>query len=80
MVIYIHDGEPVVFKDLCLHRGAKLSGGIVDDNGAIQCPYHGWKFDSLGKCILIPSMNAKQKYQILVFGEVQSKNSLWSFG
>lgn len=61
LVIYIHEGEPVVFKDLCLHRGAKLSGGIVDDNGAIQCPYHGWKFDSLGNCILIPSMNAEQK-------------------
>ena len=39
--------------DKCSHRGAKLSGGIVIDDD-IECPYHGWIFDSQGKCKHIP--------------------------
>ena len=61
LVIYMHMNEPVVFKDLCIHRGAKLSGGVIDDSGSIQCPYHGWKFDREGNCISIPSMDASKK-------------------
>ena len=30
----------VAFKDLCIHRGAALSGGRITD-GRLTCPYHG---------------------------------------
>ena len=30
-------------SDICIHRGASLSQGIVN-NGCVQCPYHGWEY------------------------------------
>lgn len=44
-----------VFKDLCIHRGAALSGGTTRD-GTIVCPYHGWRYDRTGACVHIPSL------------------------
>ena len=44
----------VVSKDLCIHRGAPLSNGWVRDD-CIVCPYHGYRFDATGKCVLVPS-------------------------
>jgi phenylpropionate dioxygenase-like ring-hydroxylating dioxygenase large terminal subunit len=43
-----------VWDDLCIHRGAKLSGGKVA-NGCLQCPYHGWTYDETGACVRIPA-------------------------
>jgi phenylpropionate dioxygenase-like ring-hydroxylating dioxygenase large terminal subunit len=45
----------VVMKDLCIHRGAALSGGSIED-GTIRCPYHGWRYDAAGACVHIPSL------------------------
>jgi phenylpropionate dioxygenase-like ring-hydroxylating dioxygenase large terminal subunit len=45
-----------VFKDLCIHRGSALSLGRVE-NGTIECPYHGWRYDSTGKCVDIPALD-----------------------
>ncbi|HVU24134.1 MAG TPA: Rieske (2Fe-2S) protein [Opitutus sp.] len=39
----------------CPHKGARLSGGCVRD-GEPMCAYHGWRFDSIGACQLIPSL------------------------
>lgn len=37
----------------CCHRGASLEYGRIEDNG-LRCCYHGWLFDSEGKCIEQP--------------------------
>jgi phenylpropionate dioxygenase-like ring-hydroxylating dioxygenase large terminal subunit len=42
------------WQDLCLHRGARLSGGRVQDECLI-CPYHGWNYDASGQCVRIPA-------------------------
>jgi len=39
--------------DECPHRAGRLSQGWIEE-GALVCPYHGWKFDSTGACIDIP--------------------------
>ena len=47
------NGKPHAMEDLCIHRGTALSlGKVVDD--CIECPYHGWRYNSEGKCLLIP--------------------------
>lgn len=46
---------PAAFKDLCIHRGAALSGGSIKD-GRLTCPYHGWAYDRSGACVHIPSL------------------------
>jgi phenylpropionate dioxygenase-like ring-hydroxylating dioxygenase large terminal subunit len=42
------------WKDLCVHRGSRLSGGRVQQDCLI-CPYHGWNYDSSGQCVRIPA-------------------------
>ena len=42
------------FRDLCLHRGTALSLGRVEDD-TLVCPYHGWRYDGSGQCVLIPA-------------------------
>lgn len=40
--------------DKCPHRGVQLSlGEVVDDH--LQCPFHGFEYDSSGKCVLVPA-------------------------
>ena len=61
LIVAYRDSENIiVFKDLCIHRGAALSGGTVQD-GCITCPYHGWTFNQEGSCVKIPSLPEKSK-------------------
>ena len=41
--------------DVCAHRGTSLAGGAVKDD-LIQCPYHGWLYDSTGQCQHMPTL------------------------
>lgn len=55
LVLWSADGEVHAARDLCIHRGSRLSLGWVDPRGCIVCPYHGWRYDGAGACVLIPS-------------------------
>jgi phenylpropionate dioxygenase-like ring-hydroxylating dioxygenase large terminal subunit len=46
-------GRAVAMSDRCPHRAARLSRGAVRD-GCIQCPYHGFRWNPAGKCVLMP--------------------------
>jgi phenylpropionate dioxygenase-like ring-hydroxylating dioxygenase large terminal subunit len=48
------DGEVHVWDDLCVHRGARLSKGFIQDNKVV-CPYHGWNYDGSAQCVLMPA-------------------------
>lgn len=45
--------------DKCCHRGVSLSIGKIV-NKHVECPFHGFQYDSLGKVTVIPG-NGKQK-------------------
>lgn len=46
-------GDPVGLEDICCHRLAPLSSGqLIGDT--IECPYHGLRFDTEGKCTHVP--------------------------
>ncbi len=48
----------------CSHRGTSLYYGFVEDDG-IRCAYHGWKYDTEGKCIEQPfEKNPEFKHKI----------------
>jgi phenylpropionate dioxygenase-like ring-hydroxylating dioxygenase large terminal subunit len=53
LVVFQGSDGPAVFMDRCPHRGTALSGGRVRE-GAIECPYHGWRFGSDGACRAVP--------------------------
>jgi phenylpropionate dioxygenase-like ring-hydroxylating dioxygenase large terminal subunit len=48
-------GRVNALLDDCPHRHAKLSLGKVI-NGNIQCPYHGFEFDGLGRTVKVPAL------------------------
>jgi nitrite reductase/ring-hydroxylating ferredoxin subunit len=69
-------GEVHALSNVCLHRGAPLSGG-ESAAGVITCPLHFWQFDLKdGHCIQVPSMVLKN-YPVkveegVVFVELES--------
>lgn len=55
IVAFRTDEGVSAFKDLCIHRGTRLSLGSVTD-GRLACAYHGWEYDRTGACVKIPSL------------------------
>ena len=47
------EGELGLIGRHCLHRGADLCYGRLEDNG-LRCPFHGWHFDRTGQCVEQP--------------------------
>ena len=48
-------GEAAALNDLCIHRGTPLSLGWVDGEQLV-CAYHGWTYETDGRCVRIPSI------------------------
>jgi phenylpropionate dioxygenase-like ring-hydroxylating dioxygenase large terminal subunit len=43
-----------VLVDQCPHRLVPLSEGRINEQGQLECPYHGWSFSGDGQCQSIP--------------------------
>lgn len=54
LVIWRDKGTVLAWRDLCVHRGTRLSLGSVEDSRLV-CPYHGWNYDAEGQCVRIPA-------------------------
>jgi phenylpropionate dioxygenase-like ring-hydroxylating dioxygenase large terminal subunit len=54
LVLWRASGTLHAWRDLCLHRGTRLSLGKVE-NQALICPYHGWTYNQEGRCIRFPA-------------------------
>ncbi len=63
-------GGVVCQRDQCVHRGVALSEGRLVD-GEIECPFHGFRYDSSGRCTRIPANS--------VFAEVPDRFRLFSY-
>ncbi len=50
-----------VFDDRCPHRLVPLSEGRVNEQGHLECPYHGWAFAGDGQCVNLPQADANCK-------------------
>ncbi len=56
-------GRAFALRDICPHRGIPLSYGRL--RGAeVTCCYHGWRFDTAGRCTHIPSLIEGQKFEV----------------
>ena len=54
IVLWRNQNQLMAWQDLCLHRGTRLSLGKVQ-NDTLVCPYHGWTYNSAGRCIRMPA-------------------------
>ena len=57
------DGRPFALRDLCPHRGMPLSAGHFD-GAEIECCYHGWRFNTEGRCTAIPSLVPADRIEV----------------
>jgi phenylpropionate dioxygenase-like ring-hydroxylating dioxygenase large terminal subunit len=55
-------GQVGVIDHRCPHRCASLFLGR-NEQGGIRCIYHGWKFDTAGRCIDMPSLSEDQDFR-----------------
>ncbi len=49
------DGDIAAFDDRCSHKRFPLSKGRLMPDGTLECAYHGLRYDTSGKCVMIPS-------------------------
>jgi len=54
-------GAAFALRDLCPHRGMPLSAGSFDGH-QVECCYHGWRFDTSGRCTAIPALTPGQTF------------------
>jgi phenylpropionate dioxygenase-like ring-hydroxylating dioxygenase large terminal subunit len=75
------EGKPLALKDLCIHRGTRLSLGEITPEGNIRCPYHGWEYDERGTCVRIPSLpegsNIPRKARAFSYHAAEAYDVVW---
>ncbi|HEY1448939.1 MAG TPA: aromatic ring-hydroxylating dioxygenase subunit alpha [Caulobacteraceae bacterium] len=61
-------GEVFALRDICPHRAAPLSAGRLtrelDGAESLECPYHGWRFSTGGRCVAVPSLTDTDEFDI----------------
>lgn len=69
-----------LIDDICPHRGAKLSMGRIKNN-CVECPYHGWLYDTNGKLVHVPSHanEHKPKYGNVNSHKLKENHFVWYF-
>jgi phenylpropionate dioxygenase-like ring-hydroxylating dioxygenase large terminal subunit len=55
LVLWRSSSGLFAWRDLCVHRGTRLSLGRVVDGSRLECPYHGWTYATDGRCVLMPA-------------------------
>ena len=53
VVVRAKDGTVFALEDRCAHRQVPLSHGVVK-GCTVRCGYHGWAYDTAGKCVDVP--------------------------
>lgn len=75
------DGNLRALEDRCAHRLVRLSHGrVIDDK--IECAYHGWQFNDVGRCVHVPHLASKTSLpncQVRSFPVLEKHGFVWIF-
>ena len=76
------DGRVGLLGANCPHRGAPLYFGR-NEEGGLRCIYHGWKFDTCGRCLEMPNVPAgsdyKDKVRTTAYRSVEKNGIVWAY-
>ncbi len=75
------EGKVGVLDEFCMHRGASLALGRVEDCG-IRCIYHGWKFGNDGEVLEImnnPGDKRAPNFKAPAFPAVEAGGMIWVY-
>lgn len=79
LVVWLADDRPLAWRDLCAHRGTRLSLGRVEAC-TLRCPYHGWVYGADGRCVDIPAQSGvtpPRKARATTYRAVQRYGLVW---
>ena len=75
-------GNYGLIDEFCAHRGASLWFGR-NEEGGLRCPYHGWKYDTTGQCVDVPSeadnSSFAQNVKLTAYPLVKIGDVLWTY-
>lgn len=75
-------GKLGLMDEFCAHRGVSLWFGRNEENG-LRCPYHGWKYDTGGQCVDVPSEPVESGYckkiKLKSYPLVERGGVLWTY-
>ena len=75
-------GQLGLIDEFCAHRGVSLWFGRNEQNG-IRCPYHGWKYNTKGDCVEVPSEAAEsgfcEKIKLKSYPMVEQGGVIWVY-
>ena len=76
------NGKVGLIAESCPHRGASLYFGINQECG-LMCIYHGWKYDTDGNCVDMPSdvpgSRFKEKVHVASYPCIESAGVIWTY-
>jgi phenylpropionate dioxygenase-like ring-hydroxylating dioxygenase large terminal subunit len=77
------DGTAYALRDLCPHRGIPLSEGRCRGD-SIECRFHGWRFDTAGRCAAIPSLTDADtldpgRIRVKSYPVTERQGNIWVF-
>jgi phthalate 4,5-dioxygenase oxygenase subunit len=75
-------GNVGLIRNSCPHRGASLFFGRNEEEG-LRCVYHGWKFDTTGACVDMPSepaeSNFRNKVRATAYPCIERCDVVWTY-
>jgi len=75
-------GAPAALADRCPHRNVPLSLGRVRGE-RIQCAYHGWEFETDGRCGAVPGLVGEPRgheRRAAAYAARESQGFVWVYG
>lgn len=79
------EGKAGIVDAYCAHRRAPLFFARNEECG-LRCPYHGWKFDTQGKCVDLPNVSTprgteamKERLGITAYPARDSGGVIWVY-
>ena len=79
VVVWRAGNEVRAARDLCIHRGTRLSIGRVEGEQLV-CAYHGWRYDGSGQCAFIPAQPDRKppdKAQLRMYRAAERYGWIW---
>ena len=76
-----NNGQLSCLRDRCVHRGVQLSKGQVMSNGCLQCPFHGFEYDTTGRVIKIPAngqnVPVPERFKVHSYPTHEARGFIW---
>jgi phenylpropionate dioxygenase-like ring-hydroxylating dioxygenase large terminal subunit len=69
-------GQAGALLDRCPHRNVPLSLGRVEQ-GALECGYHGWRFDREGGCCAVPGLDETGRRGVAAHAVSEHDGFVW---